>query len=86
MILIHGQLVHWSHANTSDLPRNAFSLHVIDGALHYPANNWYVVMYLTPFSLNNVSLDFTSIMDRCLAYRLQRFDGKEHMRFSTSEH
>jgi phytanoyl-CoA hydroxylase len=42
MILIHGQLVHWSHANTSDQPRNAFSLHVIEGASthQYPADNW----------------------------------------------
>ncbi len=53
MILIHGQLVHWSLPNTSDKSRNAFSLHVIEGRHAYPADNW-----------------------------LQRFDGKDHMRFS----
>jgi hypothetical protein len=41
MILIHGQLVHWSHGNTSEHPRNAFSLHVIEGSYNYPASNWY---------------------------------------------
>ena len=43
MILIHGQLVHWSHGNTSEHPRNAFSLHVIEGSYNYPASNWYDV-------------------------------------------
>jgi len=39
-VLLHGQLVHWSHPNTSSHSRHAFTLHVIDGATDYPADNW----------------------------------------------
>eukprot|EP00455_Lapot_gusevi_P026504 TRINITY_DN2795_c0_g1_i1.p1 TRINITY_DN2795_c0_g1~~TRINITY_DN2795_c0_g1_i1.p1 ORF type:complete len:126 (+),score=40.33 TRINITY_DN2795_c0_g1_i1:109-486(+) len=40
LVLIHGQLVHWSMENTSNVPRNAFSVHCIEGTAHYPADNW----------------------------------------------
>jgi phytanoyl-CoA hydroxylase len=40
MIILHGQLVHFSHPNRSDKPRHAFTLHVIDANARYAANNW----------------------------------------------
>lgn len=39
-ILLHGSNVHMSYENRSDMPRNAYVLHLIDQACHYPANNW----------------------------------------------
>jgi len=40
-VLIFGGLFpHMSSANRSDKSRHAFTLHVIDGAAHYPADNW----------------------------------------------
>jgi phytanoyl-CoA hydroxylase len=40
LIAFHGCLPHWSGANTSDRPRLAYTLHVIDGMAHYRADNW----------------------------------------------
>ncbi|MBM3535579.1 MAG: phytanoyl-CoA dioxygenase family protein [Alphaproteobacteria bacterium] len=40
LVLLHGLLPHWSAANRSPQSRVAYSLHVIDGAAHYPADNW----------------------------------------------
>ncbi len=39
-IAFHGCLPHWSGPNTSDRPRLAYTLHVIDGTAHYRADNW----------------------------------------------
>lgn len=40
-VLVFGGLFpHMSSANRSDKSRHAFTLHVIDGATHYPADNW----------------------------------------------
>lgn len=40
LVILHGNVVHWSEANMSDRPRHAYMLHVIDGACHYPEDNW----------------------------------------------
>ncbi len=42
LVLLHGQLPHRSNANFSDLSRHAFTLHLIDGACAYSADNWLV--------------------------------------------
>lgn len=40
-VLVFGGLFpHMSAANRSDKSRHAYTLHVIDGAAHYPADNW----------------------------------------------
>tara|TARA_B100000029_G_scaffold258030_1_gene254744 strand:+ start:121 stop:975 length:855 start_codon:yes stop_codon:yes gene_type:complete len=39
-IAFHGCLPHWSAPNTSDRPRLAYTLHVIDGTADYLADNW----------------------------------------------
>ncbi|SVC04300.1 uncharacterized protein METZ01_LOCUS257154, partial [marine metagenome] len=40
LIAFHGCLPHWSSTNTSDRPRLAYTLHVIDGMAHYRTDNW----------------------------------------------
>jgi phytanoyl-CoA hydroxylase len=40
LILLHGLLPHRSNPNTSDKPRDAYTVHVIDGTAEYPADNW----------------------------------------------
>jgi phytanoyl-CoA hydroxylase len=40
MILLHGLLPHRSDANRSDRPRDAYTIHVIDGTATYPPENW----------------------------------------------
>ena len=40
LVVFHGCLPHWSGANTSDRPRLAYTLHVIDGMAHYRTDNW----------------------------------------------
>ncbi len=40
LIVLHSLLPHASAANRSDKPRHAYSLHLIDGAATYPADNW----------------------------------------------
>jgi phytanoyl-CoA hydroxylase len=42
LVLIHSAVVHYSAENTSDTPRHAYSIHVIDGkdGVAYPADNW----------------------------------------------
>jgi len=40
LVLLHGLLPHRSDANRSDRPRDAYTIHVIDGTAHYPADNW----------------------------------------------
>jgi len=40
LIVLHGLLPHWSGPNTSGVSRHAYTLHVIEGGAHYPADNW----------------------------------------------
>ncbi|HKU97062.1 MAG TPA: phytanoyl-CoA dioxygenase family protein [Vineibacter sp.] len=40
VVVLHGLLPHASSANRSARPRHAYSLHLIDGTAHYPADNW----------------------------------------------
>lgn len=40
LVLLHGLLPHYSEANRSEQPRQAYALHVIDREAHYPADNW----------------------------------------------
>lgn len=40
LIVLHGLLPHASTANRSSRPRQAYSLHMIDGRADYPADNW----------------------------------------------
>jgi len=40
LVLLHGLLPHWSDVNRSDRSRHAYTVHVIDGAADYPAENW----------------------------------------------
>ena len=42
LVVLDGKLPHLSGANRSPHSREAYSLHVIDGACHYPADNWLV--------------------------------------------
>ena len=40
LILLHGLLPHRSDANRSDRPRDAYTIHVIEGDADYPDDNW----------------------------------------------
>ena len=40
LIVLHGQLPHLSGPNTSNKSRQAYTLHLIDGACDYPDSNW----------------------------------------------
>lgn len=40
LVVLHGLLPHASGANRSRRSRQAYSLHLIDGAAHYPPDNW----------------------------------------------
>ncbi|QXC63240.1 phytanoyl-CoA dioxygenase family protein [Aquihabitans sp. G128] len=40
MVLLHGLLPHWSDVNRSERSRHAYTVHVIDAAADYPAENW----------------------------------------------
>jgi len=40
LVVLHGALPHLSGPNRSDRSRHAYTLHVIDGACRYPADNW----------------------------------------------
>ena len=42
LILLHGKMPHRSGPNRSDKSRHAYTLHVIDGACAYPADNWLI--------------------------------------------
>ncbi len=39
-VVLHGALPHGSLPNRSDIPRPAYSVHLIDGTATYPADNW----------------------------------------------
>ena len=40
LVVLHGELPHGSKPNRSPVSRHAYTLHVIDGACHYPPDNW----------------------------------------------
>jgi len=40
LVLLHGSLPHWSDVNQSDQPRQAYTLHVVDGAADWDERNW----------------------------------------------
>lgn len=40
LVMLHGLLPHFSGPNRSDKRRDAYSVHIIDGTAHYPAENW----------------------------------------------
>ena len=40
LVVLHGLLPHRSGANTSDRSRHAYSVHLIEAAARYPADNW----------------------------------------------
>ncbi len=40
LVVLHGRLPHRSGSNRSSRSRHAYSVHVIDGRAHYPADNW----------------------------------------------
>lgn len=40
LVVLHGLLPHWSGPNRSDRSRQAYSLHVVDGAAAYPEDAW----------------------------------------------
>lgn len=40
LVLLHHAVVHFSHANTSDISRYAYSIHVVDGTAEWAADNW----------------------------------------------
>lgn len=40
LVLLDGLLPHWSAPNTSPTSRHAYTLHIIEGSAHYPADNW----------------------------------------------
>lgn len=40
LVILHGLLPHLSYANRSPQSRHAYTLHLVDGACAYPADNW----------------------------------------------
>jgi phytanoyl-CoA hydroxylase len=40
LVLLDGAIPHLSAANNSDKPRHAYTIHAIDGAADYLADNW----------------------------------------------
>lgn len=42
LVVLHNALVHFSQENHSEVPRHAYSIHVVDGkeGVEYPADNW----------------------------------------------
>ena len=40
LVVLHGLLPHLSHANRSGRPREAYALHVVDGAAQWHPDNW----------------------------------------------
>jgi phytanoyl-CoA hydroxylase len=40
LIVLHGLLPHMSLTNRSNRSRHAYTLHIIEGNCHYPADNW----------------------------------------------
>jgi phytanoyl-CoA hydroxylase len=40
LVVLHGNLVHYSAANTSDRSREAFTMHVVEGMYPWREDNW----------------------------------------------
>ncbi len=40
LVIFHGRAPHMSAANRSPRPRHAYTLHIVDGAARWPAENW----------------------------------------------
>ncbi|GAB5372263.1 hypothetical protein AAMO2058_001650000 [Amorphochlora amoebiformis] len=40
LVIIHGQLIHWSRENSSKKPRHALMVHVVDGSCAWSPSNW----------------------------------------------
>lgn len=42
LVVLHSALVHYSLSNTSNYPRHAYSIHIVDGSdgIVYPRDNW----------------------------------------------
>ena len=40
LVVLHGQLPHWSGVNRSGVSRHAYSLHCVAGDTEYPDWNW----------------------------------------------
>lgn len=40
LVLLHGNLPHYSEANRSDKPREAYAVHLIEQNANYPIDNW----------------------------------------------
>eukprot|EP00471_Norrisiella_sphaerica_P001928 CAMPEP_0184481784 /NCGR_PEP_ID=MMETSP0113_2-20130426/3357_1 /TAXON_ID=91329 /ORGANISM="Norrisiella sphaerica, Strain BC52" /LENGTH=329 /DNA_ID=CAMNT_0026861133 /DNA_START=90 /DNA_END=1079 /DNA_ORIENTATION=+ len=40
LVVLHGQLIHWSNKNNSQKSRHALMIHVIDGGCSYSSENW----------------------------------------------
>ena len=49
LVVLHGLLPHLSYPNRSERSRHAYTLHVIDGVTHYPADNWLQRNVSSPF-------------------------------------
>lgn len=49
LVILHGALPHLSQANRSSHSRHAYTLHIIDGACHYPSDNWLQRPATLPF-------------------------------------
>jgi len=49
LVLIHSSVVHFSHANTSEISRFAYSIHVVDGTAQWDKENW--LQRETPFPI-----------------------------------
>lgn len=53
VVLLHGDFVHFSHANTSALQRHAYTLHVVESRNHvWEADNWLQRKHV-PFNFLN---------------------------------
>ncbi|KAI8143949.1 phytanoyl-CoA dioxygenase domain-containing protein 1 [Fennellomyces sp. T-0311] len=50
LVLIHGSVVHKSAPNFSEKSRYIYTFHVIDGAAHYPKDNWLQPSPEVPFT------------------------------------
>lgn len=61
LVLLHNALVHFSKENFSDMPRHAYSIHVIEGSegYRYPGDNWLQRPAEHPFReiVNRVAAD-----------------------------
>jgi phytanoyl-CoA hydroxylase len=42
LVVMHGNLVHMSYENKSDVSRHAYTFHVIEGEYPYPEDNWFI--------------------------------------------